>query len=101
MGTLGAVDPFLVKQITRNQHGDAQADVSEVTEIFNSMPQVFSSDANDDGMRQIRDVTSKKNTKDEQNDERQVSQKPKTRSLITVEELNLSKEHKYSAMAIF
>jgi hypothetical protein len=30
-----------------------------------------------------------------------VQQKPKSKMLITVEELNLSKDHKYSAMAIY
>jgi hypothetical protein len=35
MGTLGAVDPYLVKQITIQKE---QADITEVSEIFNSMP---------------------------------------------------------------
>lgn len=46
--------------------------MSDVTEIFNSMPQVFAFDENDGGMRNIRDVESKKNPKDDQPAEIQV-----------------------------
>jgi len=52
-------------------------------------------------MRNIRDVESKMNPKEDQPTEIQVQQKPKARTLLTVEELNLQKEHKYSAMAIY
>lgn len=62
---------------------------------------MFAFDENDGGMNNVRDVSSKKKTKEDQPAETVVQSKPKTRSLITVEELNLSKEHKYSAMAIY
>ena len=62
IGTLGAVDPYLVKQIARSNE---QADVNDVTEILQGMPQVFSIDENDGGMCNIRDVSSKKSKKDE------------------------------------
>jgi serine/threonine-protein kinase mTOR len=92
IGTLGAVDPYLVKQITRTSE---HADVNDVTEIFYSLSTVFSFDENDKGMNNIRKVKKQDEAVEKQ------SKKPQSKTLVTVEELNLSKEHKYSAMAIY
>jgi FKBP12-rapamycin complex-associated protein len=62
IGTLGAVDPYLYTQISKTSD---QADVSEVSDIFSGMPQVFTFDENDGGMNNRREVQYKKNPKDD------------------------------------
>jgi hypothetical protein len=53
IGKLGAVDPYMIKQLKRQ---DDTLDEFDASEIFNSMPQMFTHDENDNGMRCIRDV---------------------------------------------
>jgi hypothetical protein len=78
IGKLGAVDPYMIKQLKRQDH---TADGFDPSEIFNSMPQMFTHDENDNGMRQIRDVLPSNLTEDKTSKTKKV--------LITVEELNL------------
>lgn len=56
IGTLGAVDPYLIKQITRskNEHSDEH----DLIEVFNRMPELFAFDETDGGMRNINDTES-------------------------------------------
>ena len=51
IGTLGAVDPYLVKRIQRQ---NAEGDPGETEEALQFLPQLLAQDENDEGMRKIR-----------------------------------------------
>jgi hypothetical protein len=49
IGTLGAIDPYVVKQVNQEN-----IDREDDTEILQSLRQLLGSDENDDGMKKIR-----------------------------------------------
>ena len=51
IGTLGTVDPYLVKRIQRQ---NAEADLGESEDALQFLPKILEQDANDEGMRKIR-----------------------------------------------
>lgn len=93
--------------------------MQDAQEFLSGLPLIFQFDENDSGMRKIKDVDQRqmikamrdnqgsrdlnftkrqfrsietgKNVNEDKNTEIQIQQKPKTRPLVTVEELNLSK----------
>jgi hypothetical protein len=67
IGTLGAVDPYLIKQITRTS--EQQVDNFDAKEFLSGLPLIFHYDENDSGMRNIRDVELNKNIKEDQSTE--------------------------------
>lgn len=58
IGTLGAVDPYLIKQINRSQ--ELSGDMQDAQEFLSGLPLIFQLDENDSGMRKIKDVDSRK-----------------------------------------
>ena len=94
IGTLGAVDPYLVKQIKLSSDNGSTDQIE--------LPHLLQLDENDAGMKKIRStVNVVKGKKDEKNIILpSVAIQAAAKLLVPIDDLNLSKENKYPAMAI-
>ena len=95
IGTLGAVDPYLVKQIKQSSEIHSH-DVPE-------LPALLQLDENDAGMKKIRGTNNDQKNKGKQREfliAPTATAQTTTKLLVPIDELNLSKDNKYPALSI-